>query len=216
MFEKMLNDEYIIKMYDEVTKVCEINEWVAHHNLIHVKNVIFTVETVLKKLGYDDEFIEEAKIAALLHDIGCVEGKTDHANVSYKIAKKYFEENNIKLKYHDLVLDAIKDHRNGFDSENMMTLSIIFADKLDIKYDRLAKPGHEEEGVRQLKHIRDIKLDISEKYLAVNFITDEFVNQEELEGYYFLPKVFKSIRSFAKKINLEPIINLNNKVWNKF
>ena len=218
MFEKILNDEYINGLYDEVTKFEELDVYAqAHHNLIHVRNVIFTVETVLKKLGYDDEFIEEAKIGALLHDIGCIEGKENHANRSYNIAKEYFKKNNIKLKYHDLVLEAIKNHSEGFDSDNMMTLSIIFADKLDVKYDRLTTKGHDIEGVRQIKHIKDIKIDITEEVLKVDFITNEYIDIKELEEeYYFLPKVFKSIRSFAKKINLESSINLNNEIWSVF
>lgn len=216
MFEKILNDEYIKGIYDEVTRYEASDGGQAHHNLIHVNNVVNTVEKVLKKLGYDDEFIEEAKIAALLHDLGALEGKQDHANRSYNIAKKYFEENNINLKYHDLVLEAIKNHSDGFDSENMMTLSIIFADKIDIKYDRLTEIGHSVEGVRQIKYIKEINLDINESYLIVDFIVDEAIDMQELEAYYFLPKVFKAIKSFSKKINVEPIINLNNDVWDKF
>lgn len=216
MFEKILNDEYIRGIYDGVTIYEELNDGQAHHNLIHVKNVVITVEKVLKQLGYDNEYIEEAKIAALLHDLGAVEGKKDHAHRSYNMAKKYFEDNNINLKYHDLVLEAIKNHSEGFDSENMMTLSIIFSDKIDIKYDRVTKAGNGVEGVRQLKHIKDIQVDIREKTLVVDFFTDDEVDMKELEEYYFLPKVFKAIRAFSKKINLEPSINLNNDIWNKF
>lgn len=60
----------------------------AYHNLEHVQNVAKLVGALLGKLEYDKNLIEEAKIAAILHDIGAIEGKNEHALRSYNFAKK--------------------------------------------------------------------------------------------------------------------------------
>jgi HD superfamily phosphodiesterase len=137
LFNNIANDEYIKNVYNKVTEYENLNGIWAKHDYVHVMNVANMVGTVLKQLKYDDNLIEEAMIACILHDIGCIEGKEDHEKRSYDMAKKYLEDRNIVLKNHYKVLQAILDHRDGFDTDNIITLSLIFADKIDIKKDRL-------------------------------------------------------------------------------
>ena len=47
-------------------------------------------------------------------------------------------------------------------------------------------------------------------------IYDKNINIIELEDFYFTDKVFKAIKSFAKKLSLDAIVEINNKKWNKF
>ena len=49
-----------------------------------------------------------------------------------------------------------------------------------------------------------------------NVIRDTEINLEELNNYYFTKKVFKSIQSFADKLNLSPKVLMNNKIWEEF
>ena len=101
-FEKIKNDKTIIEVYNKISEYEDLYKGWAYHNLDHVKNVAKLVESLHSELGYDDSFIEEAKIAALLHDTGAIEGKNNHSLRSYEFAKKYFEKNNIILKNKDL------------------------------------------------------------------------------------------------------------------
>ena len=61
-FEKIKNDKRIIEVYNKISEFEDLDKGWAHHNLDHVKNVAKLVESLLKKLGYDENFIEEAKI----------------------------------------------------------------------------------------------------------------------------------------------------------
>ena len=97
-----------------------------------------------------------------------------------------------------------------------MALALIISDKLDIKSTRISKAGLNVHGLRQLKHMNDITLEIKEGILEINFLSDEAMNQAELEQFYFMDKVFKSIQAFADKVNLVPIVNLNEKPWDVF
>ena len=92
-FEKIKNDKTIIEVYNRISEFEDLDKGWAHHNFHHVKNVAKLIESLLSELGYDDSFIEEAKIAALLHDTGAIEGKNNHSLRSYEFAKKYFASN---------------------------------------------------------------------------------------------------------------------------
>lgn len=216
MFDPISNDPYIIDLYKKIEVYEDLNEGWAYHNYNHVKNVARLVEDTLKSLGYDETLIDEAKIAAILHDIGCIEGKENHAFRSCEMAEEYFENKNISLNNKSLILDAIKLHSDGFDTENIIALVLIFADKLDIKHDRLAKAGFGINGMKELQYINDIIIDINNDILTVKFIADSKINIQELESFYFIRKVFKAIESFAKAMKLDYKVTLNDDIWNPF
>lgn len=214
IFNKVANDGYIIGLYNDILKYEEkANNIFAKHDYTHALNVTNMVETILKKLNYDEDIIEAAKIACILHDIGCIKGKEGHANRSYQMAKEYFKNNSIIFKKQEEVLDAIKNHSVGFDTDNIITLALIFSDKVDIKKERLTKEGYKVEGFKEIQHIKDIDITIDEKNFTVNFITDKNMDKEALEKYYFTVKVFKAIYSFANKIKLNPIVLIDNEKW---
>ena len=215
-FEKIKNDKRIIEVYNKISEFEDLDKGWAHHNLYHVKNVAKLVESLLRKLDYDENFIEEAKIAAILHDTGAIEGKKNHAIRSYNFAKQYFENNNIILENKDLVLEAIKIHSDGFDSNNIIALTLILSDKLDIKYTRVAKEGYYVKGMRELQYIKDILVDISNSDLEIKFFCDDKINKSELEEFYFITKVFKAIIAFSKKMNLNAKVLFNNDEWKLF
>ena len=215
MYEKILNDNTIINYYNKISEYEDKCKGWAHHDFKHAINVASMVESILKQLGYDKDYINEAKIAALLHDIGCIQGKDNHQERSAIMVKKYLKENNIYLKYEDEVISAIKNHSAGFDEENIMTLCLIFCDKLDIKKSRVAKEGYNVIGMRQLQYIDDINIAIDDEYVEVNFLAKDKMDIKELNNFYFIDKVFKAINSFSKKINKKAIIKLNNKFWKR-
>lgn len=214
MFQTLLNDPYIIDLYKKIEIYEDLNGGWAHHNYNHVMNVATLVEKVLSNLGYDKTFIDEAKVAALLHDIGCIEGKENHELKSYEMAKYYLETRRINLSNKDLVLDAIKMHRDCVDTDNLIALVLSFSDKLDIKHDRIAKAGLNIPGQKEMQYIKDIIVNIDNGELVVEFIADVKMNKQELENYYFMPKVFKAIENFAKVMNLNYTVTLNNHKWN--
>lgn len=216
-FEKIYNDKLIRDIYDKINKRENENEnaW-AHHDFNHVKNVIKMMEQILVVLGYQDKTLfEEAKISAILHDIGALEGKENHAERSYEFAKKYFAENNINLENKELVLNAIRNHSSGFDTDNIIQLALILADKLDITYTRPTKSGLNVAGMRQMQYIEDIFIDMDKANISIKFICNENLDKTELEEYYFMRKVGNAIKSFANKFNFKYKVNLNELEWNE-
>lgn len=129
------------------------------------------------------------------------------------MAKRYLKTNKIKLNNHKLVLDAIKNHSDGFETDNIITLAIIFADKIDLTKNRLNKLGYTMPGVRQMGHINEVRVSMSDGHLSVQFVVDNEFNKAEFETFYFIPKLFRAISSFAKKVDLKPIVLLGDTEW---
>lgn len=213
LFEKISKDKKIIDIYSQISQLEDHKKEWAHHNYEHVMNVAEMMRKIMLHLKYDEAFIDEALVAAILHDIGCLEGKENHPYRSYEFTKQYLITNNIKLNNELLVLEAIKNHSAGFDTDNIITLTLILCDKLDIKYTRLAKEGYKVNGIRQLQYIKDIDMIIEDNYLNINFVCEKAINLNELESFYFTKKLFKAIKSFSTKLNLIPKITINNDIW---
>lgn len=190
-----------------------IGGW-AHYDFNHVYNVAMMVEKILKQLQYNPPFTEEAKIAVILHDMGSLQGKENHANRSCELAKKYFKRKAIKLENKALVLEEIQIHSDGFETDNIMALALILADKLDIKKTRLARAGYEVEGLNEIQHIEEIQVTIDSEQVVISYVANEAMNLRKLESSYFITKGFKSIRNFSEKLNLQPRVLLNNQPWN--
>ena len=206
----------ILDIYRQIEKRETNGGGWAFHNYEHVKNVSAISEKILKDLNFDEDTIYKCKIACLLHDVGALQGKDGHAQRSFEYAKKLFDEKNWIFDDIESVLDAIKNHSLGFDTNNIIGLSIILADKLDIKKTRISEEGKKIKGNRQYAHIENITTKIKDSILTINFITDGKIDIEEVNNYYFTDKVFKAIEAFSKKLNLKYNILMDNKIWSLY
>lgn len=214
LYNKIKNDTLIIDIYNRIHKYEDEKKGWAYHDYNHILNVSVIVENILSMLNYKEDLIYSAKIASILHDTGALQGKDDHAFRSYEFAKKYFEKNNINFKNKEQVLEAIKNHSNGFDVDNIIALVLILADKLDVKYTRVTEAGKMIIGNRQFSNIEDIKVNIEDNILIFNFKSNSKLNKKELNEYYFTKKIFKAIDSFCNKVDKKYKIKLNNEEWN--
>lgn len=212
-FELIYNDKSIQDRYKKIELLEDETEGWAYHNWFHATNVMNMTEDILQQLNVSQEYLEAAKIAAILHDVGADEGKDGHALRGKKFAKEYFNAHNLYFPYKKEALNAIENHRGGFDSSELMTLSLILSDKLDITKSRVAKAGYQVEGMRQLQFIKNISLDIKDDELKVIFSSDSKIDYEELNNFYFIHKVFKAIQAFSNKIQRTAIIEMNGKTW---
>ena len=210
MYNNIRNDKEIIEIYEKVNELENNTDAWAHHDFTHVLNVAHIAEEVLTKLNYPEDIIEDTKVAALLHDTGATLGKKNHAERSYIFAKDYLIRNNIKLKHHEEVLEAIRIHSDGFDTDNIIALALIFADKLDITKDRVAHYGINVEGMRQLIYINGIKIEIEDGKINVYLEADQKIDIKELMDFYFIQKVLKSVQAFSEKLNLGFNVYLND------
>ena len=55
-----------------------------------------------------------------------------------------------------------------------------------------------------------------EEQIKNNNVVGIYILDKLVAAYYFTEKVFKSIRSFSKKMHLQPEVFLNNEKWTAF
>ncbi|MBE6155042.1 MAG: HD domain-containing protein [Firmicutes bacterium] len=214
VYDYIKNDKDIINIYNEIEELEQKGENWAYHNVNHINKVTDLVVKILEGLNYSSEIIYAAKIAAIMHDVGVIEGKNNHALRSYEYTKKYFEINNIVFDNIDLVLEAIKNHSDVFETNNILCLVLTLADKLDNTKYRVTPAGYDVEGFRQFLYINDIFLEINNGILKINFEADEMLNIDELFNYYFIKKMVNVIIYFCSKLNLKYEVRINNNIWN--
>lgn len=209
MFERLIQNLDVLKEYHKIESR-EKNRALLKHDLKHVQNVTHYIESILSQLDVEEDFIEAAKIAAMLHDIGYTKGKEDHAFYSYVWASEYFRTHNIILPYHTEVLYAIRDHCDLYHSISLMTISLILADKLDITKERLTQKGMDAQSVSLLQYVNDIQLQINQGQLIVLLDLDEAIDVDDLFQLNHVKNLKKAILSFAKHQNLTPILKINH------
>lgn len=90
LFERIHQDTEIRQIYDAIGQMEDEEAGWAYHNWLHVNNVVAMTEMILKQLAVSEEYLEAAKIAALLHDVGALQGKAGHALRENNLQKHIF------------------------------------------------------------------------------------------------------------------------------
>ncbi len=81
--------------YDKIKKIILKNlkdnlpKHLSYHSVMHVKDVIDSVEKIAKSEGVSQEDLMLLKAAALFHDTGFLYGAKDHEEKSCEIAQEY-------------------------------------------------------------------------------------------------------------------------------
>ncbi len=84
--------------YEKLNKIIlkrlreNLPEHLSYHSVMHVKDVIDTVEKIAKSEGVNDEDLVLLKTAALFHDTGFLFGSKNHEEKSCEIAAEYLLE----------------------------------------------------------------------------------------------------------------------------
>jgi len=100
-----------LKIQDTINNMWDY--YVVCHGKYHALFVADTVEYILASLSYDTKIIELGKIAGLLHDIGCIVGRWNHAEMSAAIASVWLEATPLSQEEKTIIIQAIKNHSKG-------------------------------------------------------------------------------------------------------
>lgn len=114
----------------------------TEHSFPHVTRCAETAGQLLLELGYSAREAELARIAGLLHDIGNMINRADHAQSGALIAFELLREMGLAPEDLACVVTAIGHHdeKTAF-PVNEVTAALILADKSDVRRSRVRSRG---------------------------------------------------------------------------
>lgn len=110
----------------------------TEHSFPHVERVAATSAMILETLGYDERTIELARIASILHDIGNVINRIDHAQSGAVMAFRLLDNLSMPAGEICSVIAAIGNHDEGTAQPlDAISAAMIIGDKSDVRRSRV-------------------------------------------------------------------------------
>jgi putative nucleotidyltransferase with HDIG domain len=79
-----------------------------YHNYVHAKRVYKSTKEIAEHSSLSDTDMEAVLVAALLHDIGYIEGRDNHEDASIKLATPFLEKEGVSKEMTDKITQAIR------------------------------------------------------------------------------------------------------------
>ena len=207
-YELLFNDNEVNRLIDNVNyKLNEIINFVNKttgicwifccHGKCHAMYVVDTVEYILRTLSYNEHIVMLGKIAGLLHDIGNICGRDDHARIGGDMSVALLNKTSLTLEDKHIIHQAIQDHGTANNITSAVGAALIIADKTDgtrernTKYkDDLRRRGfYNEEELN--KHDRKYGIDKVNVSVADNVITINWIPYGDSQEYNNLKRSVK-------------------------
>lgn len=110
----------------------------TEHSFAHVERVAHTAAMLLTELGYDERTAELAKIAGMMHDIGNIINRVDHAQSGAVMAFRLLDNMNMPASEISQIISAIGNHDESTGQPlNPISAALIIADKTDVRRSRV-------------------------------------------------------------------------------
>ncbi|MCD8187480.1 MAG: HD domain-containing protein [Ruminococcus sp.] len=110
----------------------------TEHSFAHVERVAHVASMILEELGYDERTVELARIAGIMHDIGNVINRVDHAQSGAVMAFRLLD--NLRMPASEIcsVISAIGNHDEGTGLPlDPISAALIIGDKTDVRRSRV-------------------------------------------------------------------------------
>ncbi len=210
-YEILINNQELNEIIDSINE--KNKETLCNgHGRYHTTFVVNTIETILEGLGYSKEIIELGKIAGLLHDIGVITGKKNHALKSSEMSKNFLDLTFLSDKEKEIIIHAIYDHSNGLEINSPIGAALLIADKIHLSKDRVLELGYEDKWHKNLLNIKAVTLSIDDKRIIISYeVTSNFSKEiffSEWSKGFLIP-----IKACAY-LGCECIHKINNKIVN--
>ena len=110
----------------------------TEHSFPPVERVAATSAMILETLGYDERTVELARIASMMHDIGNVINRIDHAQSGAVMAFRLLDNLSMPASEICSVIAAIGNHDEGTGMPlDPISAAMIIGDKTDVRRSRV-------------------------------------------------------------------------------
>lgn len=110
----------------------------TEHSFAHVERVAQVASMILEELGFDERIIELARIAGMMHDIGNVINRVDHAQSGAVMAFRLLDNLSMPASEICSIISAIGNHDEGTGLPlDPISAALIIGDKTDVRRSRV-------------------------------------------------------------------------------
>ena len=110
----------------------------TEHSFPHVERVAVVSSYILETLGYDERTVELAKVASIMHDIGNVINRVDHAQSGAVMAFRLLDNLSMPASEICSIISAIGNHDEGTGQPlDPISAALMIADKCDVRRSRV-------------------------------------------------------------------------------
>ena len=110
----------------------------TEHSFAHVEKVAASAAMILETLGYDQRTVELARIASMMHDIGNVINRIDHAQSGAVMAFRLLDNLDMPASEICSIISAIGNHDEGTGLPlDPISAALIIGDKTDVRRSRV-------------------------------------------------------------------------------
>ncbi|WP_457568722.1 HD domain-containing protein [Desulfurobacterium sp.] len=214
-FRDLLKDKkifYYIQRADYFLK----NMGYTYHGTRHVVWVANHARRILKELSYSNREVELAGIAGLLHDIGNIVCRHDHAQTGALLAYQLLKEKNV-LTEEDLtdLMYAIGNHESDTGVPvTPIAAAVVIADKSHVNRNRVRKDGNIKEDIHDrvnyATYYSNIEVNPEEKIIKLILKIDTSIS-DILEFFSIFKERMEMCRKASRVLNCEFRIRINGK-----
>ncbi|MCL1845397.1 MAG: HD domain-containing protein [Defluviitaleaceae bacterium] len=177
MYDNFLQNPEIAGILDAINNL-HADNLVSCHGRGHALAVVRAAEYVLRAVGCDSRVVEMGKVAAVLHDIGNIAGRWEHAKKSAGLARVFLKGSDLFSREEiGLILQAIEDHSDGENISSAIGAAVIIGDKTDLSRRRIF-PYVTDPIYKNLMEMTEVDLKICGEFLTVNFIVTQDFSRE--------------------------------------
>lgn len=135
---KEIRENPAVRTYIEMADYALKSLGLTEHSMAHTVRCAETTGWLLTELGYDERTVELGKIAGLMHDIGNMINRADHAHSGAMMAFKLLTDMGMSPEDVSEVVIAIGYHdEHTAHTITPINSALIIADKSDVRYTRV-------------------------------------------------------------------------------
>lgn len=197
----ILNSDFFKVTYQKIEEIKK--DFPVNHGFVHIYDV---VENSLRLADFFSLTEKQKKlllIASVLHDIGYLDGRENHALNGAKRAEKYLKENSVENGEIKIVCNAIENHggKKASDYIDEVSMCLVCADKLDFISKRYNVDMLSEEYLCVFPCIIDAMFMEKDNNIVLEIKVNEKFSFSCFESSNYYKKLLSFLEFLSKRLN---------------
>ena len=204
LYEDIKNSKYFVKTYNKIEKIKK--DFYVNHGFVHVNNVFNNGERLAKTFGLTELEKERLLVACLLHDVGYLKGRDNHACNGSVMVREYLKKRGVCGECIDVICSAVANHGGKKESDffNKVSFCLIAADKLDFVCNRYDSLLLKDESKRRIfLNVLDTYIDYCGKLLVLNIVVKKDFQTDLFENSKYFVKLDVFLGYLSKRLGCE-------------